>query len=65
MLDLAERLQDQFFLETAEAWGQPRPPCPGHGRPVYPRGLEGVPYWLCPADHVPVAPIGQLGSATV
>lgn len=28
MLDLADRLQEQFFLETAEAWGQPRPPCP-------------------------------------
>jgi hypothetical protein len=62
VVELASWLQDQFFLETAQAWGQPRPPCPGHQHPLYAGTWNGAPYWFCSADQRPVARIGQLAS---
>jgi hypothetical protein len=61
-IDLADRLQDQFFLETRQAWGQPRPPCPEHVHPAYAAMHDGLPWWHCPRSHAPVAPVGRLAT---
>lgn len=62
IVTLGDVLQEQFFLETAQSWGQPRPPCPiqGHGHPLYASRHEGRACWLCPATNSPVAAIGRL-----
>jgi hypothetical protein len=60
IVELADVLQEQFFLETAQAWGQPRPPCPAHPHPLYAWTHDGTPYWFCPAGNRPIAPIGHL-----
>jgi hypothetical protein len=62
ILDLARVLQEQFFLETGQAWGQPRPPCPGHPHPADPALHDAQPWWVCPRDGHPVAPIGRLAA---
>jgi hypothetical protein len=63
ILNLARLLQEQFFLETRQAWGQPRPPCPGHPHPADATLHDAQPWWVCPRDGHPVARVGSLAAA--
>jgi hypothetical protein len=56
---VANWLQEQVFPESAGAWGQPRPPCPGHPHPMRATVLEGAAWWVCPASSAPIRMIGQ------
>jgi hypothetical protein len=62
IVELADALQEQFFLETSQAWGEPRPPCPAHPHPLSASTHDGTPYWSCPAGNRPIAPIGRLNA---
>ncbi|MGD1056646.1 MAG: hypothetical protein ABR992_04450 [Solirubrobacteraceae bacterium] len=57
---LADCLQEQFFPETAAAWGQARPACPGHTHPAEPRLIDGDAWWTCPRDGHALARFGML-----
>jgi len=59
---LADYLQEQFFPETAAAWGQARPPCLGHRHPAEPQLIDGDAWWTCPAEGRAIAPFGALGN---
>lgn len=61
IVELADWLQDQFFPETAAAWGEARPACPGHGHPASARDDGDEAMWICPADGHLVAAIGRYG----
>jgi hypothetical protein len=54
----ADRVQT-WLQETRVAWGQARPPCPGHTHPAQPGEEYGVASWYCPADHQRIARIGE------
>jgi hypothetical protein len=58
-VEMAEGLQEQFFWESAGAWAQPRPACPGHRHPAVPELVDGNPWWMCPAEGNGVAPFGE------
>jgi hypothetical protein len=57
---LAGHLQEQVFPETAAAWGQARPPCPGHRHSALLELIEGEAWWTCPADGRAIAKFGAL-----
>jgi hypothetical protein len=57
---LADHLQEQFFPETGGAWGQARPPCPGHAHPALAQLIDGDPWWTCPRDGHAFARFGTL-----
>ena len=56
----ADQLQEQFFPETRAAWGQARPPCPGHPHPAAAHLMDDEAWWVCPFDQTRVARIGRL-----
>ena len=56
---LAWHLQQYLLLETRTAWGEGRPPCPGHQHPASP-STSGEALWICPRDGRVVARIGKL-----
>jgi len=58
---LADHLQEQFFWESAGAWAEPRPECPGHQHPAVPALRDGDAWWVCPMGGADVARFGQLG----
>jgi hypothetical protein len=58
IVDLADQLQEQFFSETGSAWGEARPPCPGHGHPAEPRVENAVAWWVCPSSGRALQRIG-------
>lgn len=45
--------------ETRVAWGQARPPCPGHTHPALPCEEDGFAWWYCPAEDRLIARIGE------
>ena len=47
---LGDRLQEEFFPETRDAWGEARRESPGHPHPPLPALLEGETCWLCLAN---------------
>lgn len=55
----AELLQYQAFPESAEAWGQARPACRGHGHPAKPTVLDGEAWWICPSTGHRLSLIGE------
>jgi hypothetical protein len=57
---LAFQLQEQVFPETRAAWGQARPPCPGHAHPAIPELVGDDAMWVCPSSGQPLARIGSL-----
>jgi hypothetical protein len=57
---IADELQEQFFPESKGAWGEPRPPCPGHEHPATAREHGDEAWWTCPGDHRRLARIGEL-----
>ena len=59
-VELAREIQD-WLPEQSEAWGEARPPCPGHPHPLEADLLEGEAWWVCPGDERPVARVGELG----
>jgi hypothetical protein len=59
LVRLAGQMQD-FFHESAGAWGEARPPCPGHSHPARPEVLDGGAWWTCPADGRRIARVGAL-----
>jgi hypothetical protein len=59
---LAEQLQEQFFAESAAAWGEARPACPGHPHPASACGDEHEAWWCCPVDSRRIAAIGAYTS---
>jgi hypothetical protein len=61
-VSLADHLQEQFFPETGAAWGQARPPCPGHAHLAVPEPIDGDAWWTCPLDGHAVARFGALGN---
>jgi hypothetical protein len=58
LVDLAEWLAEQFVSETRAAWGEPRPPCPGHPHPAVTDERDGQAW--CPATERPVSRVGSL-----
>jgi hypothetical protein len=58
LVHVAELLQEAF-AETADGWGQARPPCPYHPHPARPvlRGAEA--WWVCASRDEPLYRIGQ------
>jgi hypothetical protein len=59
LVALAEGMQENFS-EMEAAWGEARPPCPGHGHPLSPVARDGIAWWDCPATGEAVARIGSL-----
>jgi hypothetical protein len=57
---VADWMQDQLFPETAAAWGEARPACPGHPHPAQAEVVDGVAVWRCPRDGRVLAPVGEL-----
>jgi hypothetical protein len=64
VVQFADWLQDQFFPETAGAWGQARPACPGHRHPMNAEEIAGSAWWVCPTSGQRIAMIGQAGKAS-
>jgi hypothetical protein len=60
-VELADWLQEQFFAETRDAWGEARPQCPSHSHPAVPKEQDGEAWWVCPVDGHKVGQIGRLG----
>jgi hypothetical protein len=60
-VSLADHLQEQFFPETGGAWGQARPPCPGHAHPALARLIDDEAWWTCPLDGRALSRFGMLG----
>jgi hypothetical protein len=63
LYSFADYLQEYFFPETYGAWGEARPPCPGHTHPAAPSWDEqaDITWWCCPATGRDIAPIGHYG----
>jgi hypothetical protein len=59
LVAFADWLQEQFFAETRAAWGQPRPPCPGHSHPAEAALIADEAWWTCPVDQRQIAPLGR------
>ena len=57
---LADQLQEQVFPESYGAWGQARPPCPGHAHPASAELVGDHAMWICPSSGQPLARIGYL-----
>jgi hypothetical protein len=55
---LADQLQEQVFPESRAAWGQARPPCPGHSHPARAELVGDQALWICPASERPLGRIG-------
>jgi hypothetical protein len=60
LVEFANWLQEQFFLESCGAWGEARPACPGHRHPAHAEEIAGEAWWVCPVDGHQVAVIGRL-----
>jgi hypothetical protein len=60
VVDLAEYLQEHFFPESRQAWGEARPECPGHPHPTVPEVRAGEAWWTCPLTSDRVARLGTL-----
>jgi hypothetical protein len=58
VVEVADRMQE-LFHEECEAWGQARPPCPGHQHPAKAELVEGAACWVCPNGGRIVAQIGR------
>jgi hypothetical protein len=52
--------KEQVFPETRAAWGQARPPCPGHAHPASAELVGDHAMWICPSSGQPLARIGYL-----
>ena len=61
VVDIADWLQEQFFFETRDAWGEARPACPGHTHPASAAVIDGQAWWTCPRDDRQISLIGRLG----
>jgi hypothetical protein len=59
VVSLADQLQEQVFPESRGAWGQARPPCPGHAHPARAELVDDVAMWVCPDTERPLARIGH------
>ena len=64
VVQFADWLQDQFFVESVGAWGKSRPACPGHRHPAQARELGDEAVWICPVDGHLIAPVGQIVQQT-
>jgi hypothetical protein len=62
LVRLADYVQEQFFPETRQAWGEARPPCPGHTHPAVPAVIDGEAWWLCPKSGEKLARFGTLAA---
>jgi hypothetical protein len=58
---IADHVQE-LFHEQHEAWGEPRPPCPGHPHPAAAEARHGTAFWVCPSDGRTIARIGHTGN---
>jgi hypothetical protein len=61
VLEFADWLQEQFFLESLGAWGEARPACPGHPHPARAEEIDGEAWWVCPGDGHEIALVGRFG----
>jgi hypothetical protein len=59
IVDLAAWLQEQVMPETAGAWGEARPQCPGHQHPATATVIDGEAWWVCAGDDRLLARVGQ------
>jgi hypothetical protein len=59
LVQIADWLQEQFFIESIGAWGEARPACPGHQHPARAEQIDGEAWWVCPSDSHKIAPIGR------
>jgi hypothetical protein len=57
--EIAEGIQE-YLSETALAWGQARPVCPGHPHPAIARVEGGKAVWICPRDDRQLGVVGEL-----
>jgi hypothetical protein len=55
-----EKVQEQFFPEIQEAWGEARPGCPGDPNPAQAIEHDGDAWWVCPIGGCPIARIEHL-----
>jgi hypothetical protein len=60
VVSLADRLQEEVFPESRGAWGQARPPCPGHAHPASAELVGDDAMWVCPSSGQALARIGYL-----
>jgi hypothetical protein len=50
-VDIAAYVADELQgLVLDDAWGEPRPVCPGHAHPPSAKVDEGAAWWICPAS---------------
>lgn len=61
LVEFADWVQEQFFVETRGAWAQARPACPGHSHPAQAVEIAGEAWWVCPVDGRRLGMIGRLG----
>ncbi|HEX5782167.1 MAG TPA: hypothetical protein VFX80_09600 [Solirubrobacteraceae bacterium] len=54
----ADQLQEQVFPESRGAWGQARPPCPGHNHPARAELVGDQAMWVCPVSELQLRRIG-------
>jgi hypothetical protein len=59
--NVADHVQG-LFHEQREAWGEPRPPCPGHPHPAVAEACDGTAFWVCPSDGRSIGRIGHVGA---
>jgi len=50
VVDVAAYVADELQgLVLDDAWGEPRPVCPGHAHPPWVRIQDEAVWWVCPA----------------
>jgi hypothetical protein len=53
---------EELFHEQRGAWGEPRPPCPGHPHPATAEARHGTAFWVCPSGGRTIGRIGHTGA---
>ena len=49
----------EHLPEESQTWGQPRPPCPGHGHPAVVRVVDRRACWVCPEQAATLTTITE------
>jgi hypothetical protein len=61
LVALTDGIQEHL-PEEEQTWGQARPRCPDHRHPAMFRLLDGVAWWVCPAQGTRLSPIAPADS---
>jgi len=60
LVAVADVIQNDVNFWLPDAWGEARPPCPGHPHPANPVLLDREAWWVCPQTGDRLARIGEL-----